>query len=306
MEDMLLVTDNLTKVYKKTMAVNSVNIHIRKGAIYGLIGKNGAGKTTIMKMISGIITPTDGTFDYIGFNGDNREAFSRIGALIEAPALLPNLSAYDNLKLKCLAYGIGDDKYIKEKLDLVGLGNVGKKTAGNFSLGMKQRLGIALALVGEPDFVLLDEPINGLAPQGIVEIREILSKLNKENGVTILISSHILEELAKIATDYAIINNGQIIEESTSEELKKKCRAKIVIKSSDVSGIVPIIDANGFNDYQVIDDHTIYVFDRINETAVLNMEIAKAGIYVDSIGVESSDLEEYFLKVTGTRTGDIK
>ena len=303
---MLLVTDNLTKVYKKTMAVNSVNIHIRKGAIYGLIGKNGAGKTTIMKMISGIITPTDGTFDYIGFNGDNREAFSRIGALIEAPALLPNLSAYDNLKLKCLAYGIGDDKYIKEKLDLVGLGNVGKKTAGNFSLGMKQRLGIALALVGEPDFVLLDEPINGLDPQGIVEIREILSKLNKENGVTILISSHILEELAKIATDYAIINNGQIIEESTSEELKKKCRAKIVIKSSDVSGIVPIIDANGFNDYQVIDDHTIYVFDRINETAVLNMEIAKAGIYVDSIGVESSDLEEYFLKVTGTRTGDIK
>lgn len=306
MEDMLLVTDNLTKVYKKTMAVNSVNIHIRKGAIYGLIGKNGAGKTTIMKMISGIITPTDGTFDYIGFNGDNREAFSRIGALIEAPALLPNLSAYDNLKLKCLAYGIGDDKYIKEKLELVGLGNVGKKTAGNFSLGMKQRLGIALALVGEPDFVLLDEPINGLDPQGIVEIREILSKLNKENGVTILISSHILEELAKIATDYAIINNGQIIEESTSEELKKKCRAKIVIKSSDVSGIVPIIDANGFNDYQVIDDHTIYVFDRINETAVLNMEIAKAGIYVDSIGVESSDLEEYFLKVTGTRTGDIK
>ncbi len=288
------------------MAVNSVNIHIRKGAIYGLIGKNGAGKTTIMKMISGIITPTDGTFDYIGFNGDNREAFSRIGALIEAPALLPNLSAYDNLKLKCLAYGIGDDKYIKEKLDLVGLGNVGKKTAGNFSLGMKQRLGIALALVGEPDFVLLDEPINGLDPQGIVEIREILSKLNKENGVTILISSHILEELAKIATDYAIINNGQIIEESTSEELKKKCRAKIVIKSSDISGIVPIIDANGFHDYQVIDDHTIYVFDRINETAVLNMEIAKAGIYVDSIGVESSDLEEYFLKVTGTRTGDIK
>ena len=306
MEDMLLVTDNLTKVYKKTMAVNSVNIHIRKGAIYGLIGKNGAGKTTIMKMISGIITPTDGTFDYIGFNGDNREAFSRIGALIEAPALLPNLSAYDNLKLKCLAYGIGDDKYIKEKLDLVGLGNVGKKTAGNFSLGMKQRLGIALALVGEPDFVLLDEPINGLDPQGIVEIREILSKLNKENGVTILISSHILEELAKIATDYAIINNGQIIEESTSEELKKKCRAKIVIKSSDVPAIVPIIDANGFNDYQVIDDQTIYVFDRINETAVLNMEIAKAGIYVDSIGVESSDLEEYFLKVTGTRTGDIK
>ena len=306
MEDMLLVTDNLTKVYKKTMAVNAVNIHIRKGAIYGLIGKNGAGKTTIMKMISGIITPTDGSFDYIGFNGDNKEAFSRIGALIESPALLPNMSAYDNLKMKCLAYGIGDDKYIKEKLDLVGLGNVGKKRAGSFSLGMKQRLGIALALVGEPDFILLDEPINGLDPQGIVEIREILSKLNADNGVTILISSHILEELAKIATDYAIINNGQIIEESTSEELKKKCRAKIVIKSADVSGIVPIIDAKGFSDYQVIDDRTIYVFDKINETAVLNMEIAKAGILVDSIGVESSDLEEYFLKVTGTRTGDIR
>ncbi len=306
MEDMLLVTNNLTKVYKKTAAVKGVNIHIRKGAIYGLIGKNGAGKTTIMKMLAGLARPTDGSFDYTGFSGGNKEAFSRVGALIESPAIMPNLSAYDNLKLKCLAYGIGDRDYIMNKLSMVGLEGVGKKKAGRFSLGMKQRLGIALALVGEPDFILLDEPINGLDPQGIVEIREMLLKLNSENGVTILISSHILEELSKIATDYAIINEGEIIEESTSEELKTKCRDKIIIKSSDVSGIVPVIDELKFKDYQVIDEHTIFVFDRITESAVLNMEIAKAGFMVDSIGVESSDLEEYFLKVTGSGTGDIR
>ena len=180
MDEMFLVTENLTKSYKKTLAVDSVNIHIRKGAIYGLIGKNGAGKTTIMKMLSGMAEPTSGTFRYVGFEGDEDLAFSRIGALIEAPALMPNLTAYDNLKMKCLAYDVGDKDYIQEKLNLVGLGNVGKKKAGKFSLGMKQRLGIAMALVGEPDFLLLDEPINGLDPQGIVEVRELLTKLNEE------------------------------------------------------------------------------------------------------------------------------
>ncbi|MCQ2532811.1 MAG: ATP-binding cassette domain-containing protein, partial [Saccharofermentans sp.] len=159
MEDYLLVTDNLTKIYKSSTAVDKVNLHIRKGCIYGLIGKNGAGKTTIMKMISGMASPSSGSFSYVGFNGGTDEAFSRIGTLIEAPAIQPNFTAYDNMKMKCLAYGIGDAEYINEKLALVGLGKVGKKKAGKFSLGMKQRLGIALALVGAPDFLLLDEPI---------------------------------------------------------------------------------------------------------------------------------------------------
>ena len=297
MEDYLLVTENLSKLYKGVAAVDKVNLHIKKGCIYGLIGKNGAGKTTIMKMIAGMASPSSGSFSYVGFNGGTDEAFSRIGALIESPALQPNLTAYDNMKIKCLAYGIGDKEYINQKLELVGLGKVGKKKAGKFSLGMKQRLGIALALVGEPDFLILDEPINGLDPQGIVEIREMLVKLN-EGGVTILISSHILEELSKIATDYGIINQGKIVEEITNEELMTKCRDKIQIKTKDVAQIVTILDANGFVDYSVSDANTIFVFDKINEISTLNMEIAKAGILVDSIGVIASDLEEYFLKTT--------
>ena len=303
MEDYLLVTKDLSKVYKETVAVDNVNIHIKKGSIYGLIGKNGAGKTTIMKMISGLARPTSGTFGYTGFTGSEKEAFSRIGALIESPALEPNLTAYDNIKIKCLAHGIGDKKYINDLIELVGLTPSSKK-AGKFSLGQKQRLGIALALVGDPDFLILDEPINGLDPQGIAEVREMLSKLNEERGITILISSHILEELAKLATDYAIIDNGRIVEESTSKELREKCRDKIVIKTQEVSKTIPVIDGLGFKDYSVVNDKTIHVFDRLTDITVLNMELAKAMIPVESIGVESSDLEEYFLKVTGTIPGE--
>ncbi|MCQ2515249.1 MAG: ATP-binding cassette domain-containing protein [Saccharofermentans sp.] len=300
MEEYMLITKDLTKKYKNSTAVDGVNIHIRKGSIYGLIGKNGAGKTTIMKMISGMATPTGGSFSYEGFDEANKEAFSRIGALIEAPAIEPNLTAYDNMRIKCIAYGIGDKDYIYEKLALVGLDKTGKKKAGKFSLGMKQRLGIAMAMVGDPDFLILDEPINGLDPQGIVGIRDMLTRLNKEKNITILISSHILEELAKIATDYAIIDHGKIIEESTSKALKEKCRDKIVIKTPELSKALPIIDKAGFTDYSAIDDKTIHVFDRLTDISVLNMELAKAMVPVESIGVESSDLEEYFLKITGT------
>ena len=304
MEEMFLVTDKLTKVYKKTAAVKNVDIHIKRGSIYGLIGKNGAGKTTIMKMLAGLAEPTSGSFRYDGFEGKEELAFSRIGALIEAPALHPNLSAYDNMKIKCLAYGIGDKAYIQDLLNLVGLGKVGKKKAGKFSLGMRQRLGIALALVGDPDFLLLDEPINGLDPQGIAEMREMLVNLNKEKGLTILISSHILEELAKIATQYAIIDKGMIVEESTSEELRLRCKDKIVIRTADTSAVIPILDQNGFKDYQNIDSKTIYVFERLNDVSSLNTALVMAGVSVESISVEATELEEYFLKVTGSIPSD--
>ena len=304
MEDYLLVTKDLTKIYKETTAADRVNIHIKKGSIYGLIGKNGAGKTTIMKMIAGLAKPTSGTFEYTGFNCTENEAFSRIGALIEAPAIDPNLTGFDNIRIKCLAFGIGDKKYINDLLELVGLSASWKKKAGKYSLGQKQRLGIALALVGDPDFLILDEPINGLDPQGIAEVREMFNKLNQERKITILISSHILEELSKIATDYAIIDGGRIVEESTNKELKEKCRDKIAIKTGDVAKAIPVIDGLGFKDYSVVNDKTIHVFDRLSEITVLNMELAKAQIPVESIGIESSDLEEYFLKVTGTIPGE--
>lgn len=304
MEDYLLVTQDLTKVYKETVAADRVNIHIKKGSIYGLIGKNGAGKTTIMKMIAGLAKPTSGSFEYSGFNCSEDEAFSRIGALIEAPAIDPNLTGFDNIRIKCLAFAIGDKKYINDLLDLVGLSHTWKKKAGKYSLGQKQRLGIALALVGDPDFLILDEPINGLDPQGIAEVREMLNKLNQERKITILISSHILEELSKLATDYAIIDSGRIVEESTNKELKEKCRDKIAIKTSDVAKAIPVIDGLGFKDYSVVNDKTIHVFDKLSDITVLNMELAKAMIPVESIGIESSDLEEYFLKVTGTIPGE--
>ena len=304
MEDYLLITKDLTKIYKETTAADRVNIHIKKGSIYGLIGKNGAGKTTIMKMIAGLAKPTSGSFEYTGFNCTENEAFSRIGALIEAPAIDPNLTGFDNIRIKCLAFGIGDKKYINDLLELVGLSASWKKKAGKYSLGQKQRLGIALALVGDPDFLILDEPINGLDPQGIAEVREMFNKLNQERKITILISSHILEELSKIATDYAIIDGGRIVEESTNKELKEKCRDKIAIKTGDVAKAIPVIDGLGFKDYSVVNDKTIHVFDRLSEITVLNMELAKAQIPVESIGIESSDLEEYFLKVTGTIPGE--
>ena len=302
MSDLILKTSGLTKKFGNKTAVDHVDIKIEKGAIYGLIGMNGAGKTTIMKMLSGMIRPSEGTFNYEGLGANLSESYKRIGALIEAPALYPSLSALDNLKIKALAYGINDNNYIQEKLNLVGLGDVGKKKAGKFSLGMKQRLGIALALVGDPDFLLLDEPINGLDPQGIVEVREMLIELNKKKGVTILISSHILEELSKIATDYGIISEGKLIEQITRDELMSKSRDKIKIKTKDTSSVITVLDAQGFNDYSVVDIETIYVYDRISDIALLNMEIAKAGILLESIGIDSSDLEEYFLKTAGVDT----
>ena len=224
MSELLLQTRNLTKQYGRHRAVDDVNMHIKKGAIYGFIGRNGAGKTTCLKMISGLSTPSYGEIEMFGYKGkDLQKVRSRVGCLIEAPGLYGNMSAYDNLNIKCKLTGIKKKGYIDELLKTVGLDTVGEKKTKHYSLGMKQRLGIALALVGEPDLLILDEPINGLDPQGIVEVRETIQKLAKERGMTICISSHILEELSKIATDYGIIHNGCLVQELTREELMKKC-----------------------------------------------------------------------------------
>lgn len=296
MSEVLLETSSLTKEYGRRNVVDGVNIHVKKGSIYGLIGKNGAGKTTLMKMICGMSRPTSGSFEYKGFKGGNSEAFGKIGSLIEIPAIMPQLTAHDNLKMKCLAYNYGDEAFISETLNLVGLGKTGKKKAAKFSLGMKQRLGIALALAGNPDILLLDEPINGLDPQGIAEMRDILIRLNHERGITIIISSHILAELAKLATDYAIIDNGKIIEESTREELELKCRSKLVIKCADADRAAEIIRASGHSDIEVADPETIHIFEADDDVGPqMNMKICQAGILVKSFAFEMIDLEDYFL-----------
>ena len=300
MSELLLQTRNLTKQYGRHRAVDDVNMHIKKGAIYGFIGRNGAGKTTCLKMISGLSAPSYGEIEMFGYKGkDLQKVRSRVGCLIEAPGLYGNMSAYDNLNIKCKLTGIKKKGYIEELLKTVGLDAVGEKKTKHYSLGMKQRLGIALALVGEPDLLILDEPINGLDPQGIVEVRETIQKLAKERGMTICISSHILEELSKIATDYGIIHNGCLVQELTREELMKKCSERIELTLDNPKQAIPVLDDMGFSSYQVIDKEHIYIFERLGESARLNMELAKAGIPVKGISITSEELENYFLRLTG-------
>ena len=228
--DIILETNNLEKKYKDFRALNHTNIHVEKGAIYGLIGKNGAGKTTLIRIICGLQEPTNGDYSIYGVTNSSINIASvrkRMGAIIETPSIYGEMTARDNLILQYQLVGMPSFDGIDELLKLVGLENTGKKKSKNFSLGMKQRLGIAISLANNPDFLILDEPINGLDPQGIIEIRELILKLNKERRITILISSHYLDELSKIATHYGFLDSGSIIEEITSEELMKKMEHKI-------------------------------------------------------------------------------
>ena len=213
--------------------------------------------------------------------------------------IYPDMSAYDNLKLKCICVGLHRPGYIENILNIVGLCNVGKKKVGHFSLGMKQRLGIGMALVGEPDVLVLDEPINGLDPEGIAEVRETLLRLNKEKGLTIIISSHILEELSKIATNYAIIDKGQLVKELSREELEATCREHIEIKMEHPDLALPVLDALGFKDYRVADENTIHIFERLNESGKITMELSRKNIYIHSISVTNESIEDYFLRLTG-------
>ena len=300
MSELLLQTRALTKQYGRHRAVDQVNMHIKKGAIYGFIGRNGAGKTTTLRMISGLASPTAGEIELFGCRGrDLSRIRSRVGCLIEGPGLYGSMSARDNLKMKSMLLGVYKRGYEEELLDIVGLGGVGKKPVKRYSLGMKQRLGIALALVGEPDLLVLDEPINGLDPQGIAEVRDTVLKLNRERNMTILISSHILEELSKIATDYGIIHNGTLLQELTNEELMEKCSERLEVTLDDPERAVPVMDRLGIKRYQVADREHIYIFERLEESAALNMAFAKAGIPVRGISVTNEELETYFLKLTG-------
>ena len=296
----LLSTNALTKQYGRQKAVNAVNLHIRQGDIYGLIGRNGAGKTTLLKMLSGMAAPTEGSFSFFGKTGkDAKEYMARIGVLIEAPGLYTGMSAAENLKLKCLAAGVRKEGVIEELLHLVGLEDAGRKRVKNFSMGMKQRLGIALALVGDPDLILLDEPINGLDPQGIVEVRETLLKLNRERNITFVISSHILEELSKVATDYGIIHNGVLLQEMTREELFTKCSERIELQTDHTEKACTVLEGMGIKNYKVVDADTIQIFERLEDSGDIAMELAGYNVKVKSITVKTEALEEYFLNLTG-------
>lgn len=300
MSELLLSTSALTKQFGRHKAVDQVSMHIKRGAIYGFIGRNGAGKTTTLRMIGGLASPTAGEIEMFGCRGrELKQIRSRVGCLIEGPGLYGNMTARDNMKMKCLLLGVQKKGYIEELLEVVGLKDVGKKHVKRYSLGMKQRLGIAMALIGEPDLLVLDEPINGLDPQGIAEVRETILRLNKERNMTILISSHILEELSKIATDYGIIHQGTLLQEITDEELRERCSERLEITLSSPELAIPVLDRLGIRRYQVMDKEHIYVFERLDESARLNMEFAKAGIPVKGLAVTNEELETYFLNLTG-------
>ena len=302
MKEVILKTYNITKKYGNQVAVNNVNMTIKKGEIYGFIGQNGAGKTTLIRLITGLIHKTGGEIELLGATGENELNKSRtmIGSLIETPSFYTNMTARENLEVSRLVRNIPGKKCIDEVLELVGLKDVEKKKVKNFSLGMRQRLGIANALMGNPKLLILDEPINGLDPMGIVEIRELLKKINKEKDMTILISSHILSELSELATTYGIISNGKLIEEITSEELAEKCRQYIDLKVDDTSRAVTLLERElGISDYEVLEDKKIKVFSNLDNVGEVNSILSKSGVIVESISIKGENLEEYFMNKIG-------
>lgn len=296
----ILKTNLLTKQFKKQKAVDNVSIQIERGAIYGLIGRNGAGKTTLLRMAAGLASPTSGEIEIMGMSsadGKINTAFERIGCLIEQPGIYKSMTAFENLKLKALCCGVYSKDYINQKLALVGLSDVGKKSVGNFSLGMKQRLGIAMSMIGEPDLLILDEPINGLDPQGIIEVRDIIHKINREQNITVIISSHILEELSKIATHYGIINKGKLLEQLSRDELIEKCAERLEIITDNPQQACVVLEKTGCINYKVVDNQTIQVSDHIEDGAIINAALSKAGISVQAIGKKSESLEDYFIEL---------
>lgn len=300
MKEVVLKTNNLTKQYNKNVVLDNVNITIKKGDIYGLIGRNGAGKTTLMKIITTLASPTSGTFELFNTCSENDELFDnkkRVGSLIEYPAFYPNLSAYDNLKYYTIQRGIVDKNQINKVLELVNLTGTGKKKVKTFSLGMKQRLGIALAILNSPDFVILDEPINGLDPIDISELRDTFKKLS-DNGITLLISSHILSELYLLANEFGFLENGKLIKELSKEELDLECSKCLVIKTDDSKKVSVLLEKElNTNNYKVINNEEIRVYDYTDDSdkvsdVLVNNKIKIKGFYESGIS-----LEEYLKEI---------
>ncbi len=294
----VLEVSNLTKKYKEFKGLNNLNCKVPKGSIYGLIGKNGAGKTTLIRIICGLQKPTNGTYSIYG----NKNFQRRISAIIESPSIINNLTAIDNLKVQSKLVGMPSYDEIDELLSLVNLTNTKNKKVYNFSLGMRQRLGIAMCLVGNPDFLILDEPINGLDPEGIVEIRELLLKLNKEKNITILISSHYLDELSKIATYYGFIDNGYMIKEISKESLDKLLQKRIILKVKKVSQIIPLLEKMNIS-YQVIDDENIILYGDIDIQDLLSY-LKNNNHKVLKVIEKDETLESYFMNLLGGDSDD--
>lgn len=298
--DYVLTTNALSKYYRKFKALDELTMHVPKGAIYGFVGKNGAGKTTLIRLICGLQEPTAGTYTLCGtLNTDKKilKSRRRMGAVVETASIYLKMSAADNLKMQYDILGVPSYDDIPELLKLVGLEHTGKKKAEHFSLGMKQRLGIAIALAGNSDFLVLDEPVNGLDPQGIVEIRELLLKLNREHQITILISSHILDELSKLATHYGFIDKGRIVKEMSAAELEAVCGKATRINVTDSRILARVLDEFQV-EYKILSDTEADVFTKINITS-LTLALAKENCEVLSVQEREEGLESFYLSLIG-------
>lgn len=293
--DYVIETDALTKRYGMKVAVNNMNVHVERGDIYGLIGKNGAGKTTLMKLLLGLTIPNGGSMRLFG-SDDLNSARKKMGSLIEAPALFKNETAFENMKRFAILAKTSDDE-IKRLLDLVGLGDTGRKKTGAFSLGMKQRLGIAIALLGNPEILILDEPINGLDPAGIKEVRDMIVELNAK-GITFMISSHILDELGKIATTYGIANDGYL-EEISAEELKARCKSSLKITTDNGAKAADVLKEQFPELTLVCEGNVIRITSEVGNSALLNKALANADVAVYSIADETVGFEDYFIERLG-------
>lgn len=306
----ILQTNAIEKKYKSQFAVKDVNMQIEQGDIYGFVGENGAGKTTIIRMITGLAEPTGGSFSLFGVENSDKKQISemrrRISAVVETPSIAMNMTAYDNLCMQARLLGLTDLTYIDEVLKLTGLSEVrnSKKKVKHFSLGMRQRLGIAIALLGHPDFIILDEPMNGLDPQGIVEIRELILRLNQENHITFLISSHILEELSRMATKYGFLHKGKLIKQLTKEELEEHCRKCLQLEVDNAEKISQILESTlQIQNFKVLDGNVVRIYDDVDVTKVVQT-MGEAGIKILQINSRNESIEEYYLNLmNGQRTG---
>lgn len=306
MSNIIVSADNLSKQYMKHTAVNNACFQIEEGMICGLIGPNGAGKTTIMKMLGGLVMPTGGTISLFGQTSEKglAQARSKTSFIIEIPYLKQKMSARENLEIQRIQKGIANKKRIDEVLELVNLADTGNKIVKNFSLGMRQRLGIANALLAKPELMVLDEPINGLDPQGIVEIRELLMRLNREEHITIIISSHILNELALMCSDFIFVNNGEIIQSMSAAELKKACREYCSIGTDNNALAAKVLDEKlGLTQFEIDKDGTIKLYEKLDDIREISRTFFENGVIPTMLSMNEPNLEEYYLDLVGDENG---
>lgn len=296
----VLTVDSVTKNYKHFKALDDFSMHVPKGSIYGFVGKNGAGKTTLIRVICGLQNPTSGSYTIYGESNDSRDIAKsrrRMGAVVETPSIYLNMTAEENMKQQYRIIGMPSFDGITELLELVGLSDTGKKKAKNFSLGMKQRLGIAIALAGDPDFLVLDEPINGLDPQGIIEMRELILKLNRERQITVLISSHILDELSKLATHYGFIDSGHMVKEISAKELEAACRKCVRVEVTNTETLARVLDKQHI-EYKILSGTTADIFAKVNVTR-LAAHLANENCEVISMQEHDESLESFYVNLVG-------